>query len=88
MKNSIEQFTAEEMQKRRILQRELFGILSELRTALETKKYEEAIFLNLHGARTLDTMVERGLALEEESSMLTTLRQNVTNIMRLQSRTQ
>jgi hypothetical protein len=88
MKNSIEQFSHEEMQQRRSLQKELYAILSELRSALETKKYEDAIFLNLHGARTLDTMVERGLALEEEATMLYTLRQNVTNIMRLQSRMQ
>ncbi len=88
MKNSIEQFTAEEMKQRRVFQRELFSILSELRSALESKKYEDAIFLNLHGARTLYTMVDRGLALEEEGTMLSTLRNNVTNIMRLQSRLQ
>lgn len=88
MHKRIEDFTARELIERKNIQEVLHQILSALKQSLDERRYNDAVFLNIQGAKTLDVMIQRGLALPDELEMLQTLRDNVSGILRLQYRLQ
>jgi hypothetical protein len=88
MHKKLEDFTTRELIERRAIQELLHAVLKELKVSLDKQRYNDAIFYNINGTRLLNLMVERSLALEDEKDMLTTLRLNVNNILRLQHRLQ
>jgi hypothetical protein len=88
MHKRIEDFSARELIERKAIQELLHSVLSALKNALDAHHYNDAVFLNIQGAKALRLMVERDLALPDEVEMLVTLRLNVGSILRLQHRLQ
>lgn len=88
MSREFEEFSAEDLERRKHFQDELQSVLLSLKDALHRQRYEEAIFCNLECTRMLRMMVEAGLAIHEEKAMVNTLKHNTINLLRLQSRFQ
>jgi tRNA C32,U32 (ribose-2'-O)-methylase TrmJ len=88
MHKRIEDFSMSELIERKAIQETLHVAVQALKTSLDEHRYNDAVYLNIHGSRTLRQMVERNLAIDEEVEMLDTLRSNVANILRLQGRWQ
>jgi hypothetical protein len=88
MHKRIEDFNTRELIERKAIQELLHSVLSALKSALDDQQYNDAVFLNVQGAKALRVMVERDLALPDEVEMLDTLRSNVHSILRLQHRLQ
>ncbi len=88
MNKRIEDFSAHELLERRHIQELLHNVLTALKHSLDEQRYDDAVFLNVQGARVLNLMVKRELALTDEVEMANTLRSNVSNILKLQYRLQ
>jgi hypothetical protein len=88
MHKKIEDFTPTELMQRKRAQQVLHRILTSLKQALDEHRYNDAVFLNIQGARLLNLMVVSDLSLPDESEMLSTLRDNAIGILRLQHRLQ
>jgi hypothetical protein len=88
MHKRIEDFTARELVQRKYAQELLHIVLTALKQALDERRYNDAVFLNIQGTRALNIMVQGELALADEVEMLDTLRENAVGILRLQHRLQ
>lgn len=88
MRNCLEDFSRSELLQRRALQKMLHGVLQHLKVAIREKRFDDALFINIQGARILSLMERRDLTLADEQEMIDTLRENVTNILILQHRLQ
>jgi hypothetical protein len=88
MKNKIDDFGHSELERRKKVQHDLHATLLQLKKSLNEKEYEDAIFHNIEGANMLASLVVDDLALPREHEMLLVLKDNIANILRLQSRHQ
>jgi len=88
MNKRLEDFSVRELLQRQAIQQALHTVLGALKQALDKQHYNDALYLNVQGAKVLRMLVERDLALPDEQEMLGTLRDNINGILKLQYRLQ